>query len=103
MTDDIEDMTKPQAAKAVGKLLDEKIIESGGSTITKESWTNVLHHLIENGTGKGPKYHTLTKPEVAAAVGGILSVETTRSNGSTVTENSWKNVLRELRQRHNVS
>jgi len=103
MTDDIEDMTKPQAAKAVGKLLDEKIIESGGSTITKESWTNVLHHLIKNGTGIGPKYRKIKKAEVAAAVGGILDVETTESNGSTVTEDSWKNVLRELRQRHNVS
>ena len=103
MADDVEDMTKPEAANAVGDLLGVEIVESGGSTITKESWTNVLAQLYLNGTGIGSKYRTLTKLQAAAAVGAILEVETTGSNGSTVTEDSWKNVLRELRQRHNVS
>ena len=102
MVDDVEDMTKPEAANAVGDLLGVEIKESRGSTITKESWTNVLAQLYLNGTGIG-RYRKLTKLEAAAAVGAILAVETTSSNGSTVTEDSWKNVLLELRQRHNVS
>lgn len=102
MADDVEDMTKPEAANAVGDLLGVEIVESVGSTITKESWTNVLAQLYLNGTGIG-RYRYLTKLQAAAAVGAILEVETTSSNGSTVTEDSWKNVLRELRQRHRVS
>ena len=103
MADDIEEMTKTEAADAVGDLLGVEIIGSSGSTVTKESWTNVLAQLYLNGTGIGLSYRVLTKPEAAAAVGAILGVETTSLNGSTVTEDSWKNVLRELRQRHNVS
>ena len=94
---------KVAAARNVGKLLGVEIIDSTGSTVTRESWTNVLASLYLNGTGVGKKYRKLTKGEAAAAVGAILGVETTTSGGSTVTEDSWKNVLQELKKRHNKS
>ena len=94
---------KVAAARNVGKLLGVEIIDSTGSTVTRESWTNVLASLYLNGTGVGNKYRKLTKGEAAAAVGAILGVETTTSGGSTVTEDSWKNVLQELKKRHSKS
>ena len=103
MDEDIEDMTKGEAADAVGELLGIEIAHSRGSTVTRDSWTNVLGYIFLNGSGIGPKFRKLTKPQAAAAVGAILDVETTDSTGSTVTEDSWKNVLQELRNRHNVS
>tara|TARA_B100001250_G_scaffold362119_1_gene340598 strand:+ start:1309 stop:1617 length:309 start_codon:yes stop_codon:yes gene_type:complete len=101
--DEIEGMTKPEAAKAVGELIGVEILDSAGGTVQKNSWTNVLAQLYLCGTGKGQKYRKLKKAEAAAAVGAILGVETVESNGSTITGDSWRNVLRELRQRHSDS
>ena len=89
-------LTKTEIARAVGALLGIEIVVSQGATVTRESWTNILNTLNELYEDANSYNGDLTKVETAREVGLLLGVKITSSTGSTITRESWENVLRAL-------
>ena len=83
--------TKQEIAWAIGNLLNIEISTSNGSTITKQSWLNILLALGEK---------ELTKHEIAKAVGVILDVEIPVSSEGTVIKEAWENVYHALKNKY---